>query len=339
MIHGVIDGSHIETALRTGWPNALLTDPPQPITGGEWASLYRLRVSGVPDGVPADLVLRVAPQADMAAKEQAVQIAAAHAGVPTPRIHLAGAAGGPLDDAWSVMDVAPGTPLLADLDATRALVHLPGILRRLPDQLADTMATIHRVDPVPVIDRVRTAAPTVALTLEELWPNLAAGAHSAERPDLAQAVDRLAATRPESTEAVLCHGDLHPLNLLADGDHITVLDWTGAILAPPVFDVAFTALLLRNPPLAAPPALRPALAAGGALLARRFTRRYARVNPTADLTRLDWYTALHAVRILADQARWARARDPRAGHHPWHLMVPGAARALTDVTGVDVRPA
>jgi len=159
------------------------------------------------------------------------------------------------------------------------------------------------------------------------------------RPDLARAVDHLADTRPDATDAVLCHGDLHPLNLLADGERITVLDWTGAVLAPPAFDVAFTALLLRHPPLATPPVLRPALAAGAAVLASRFTRRYTRINPTADLTRLDWYTAVHAVRILAEQARWARTRDPLAGHHPWHLMAPGAARELAGVTGVDVRHA
>jgi aminoglycoside phosphotransferase (APT) family kinase protein len=326
----------IESALRTGWPNALLSDEPQPITGGEWAKLFRLRVSGQPDGVPSDLVLRIAPQAEMAAKEQAVQLAAGRAGVSTPPIHLAGPAVGPLGCAWSVMEVAPGRPLLADLDAAGAVARLPAILRRLPGQLADTMATIHRVDPDPVVDAARAAAPTVALTLDELWPHLASGAGTVERPDLARAVDRLAAIRPVMTEAVLCHGDLHPLNLLADGDRITVLDWTGAVIAPPAFDVAFTALLLRHPPLVAPPALRPVVGTGAAVLARRFTRRYTRVNPIADLADLDWFTALHAVRILAEQTRWARVGDRRAEHHPWHLMAPAAARALARVTGIAV---
>jgi aminoglycoside phosphotransferase (APT) family kinase protein len=274
----------------------------------------------------------------MAAKEQAVQQAMARAGVPTPRIHLTGAAGGPLRQAWAVMDLAPGRPLLADLDGAVAFRRIPQILARLPRQLADTMASIHRLDPDPVVDRVRAAAPSVALTVDELWPHLQAGAAAAERPDLADAIDRLAESRPSQDHSVVCHGDLHPLNLLADGHRLTIIDWTGAIVAPPAFDAAFTRLLLRHPPLPTPPALRPAIGGGAAVLARRFVRRYQRVNPSADLTQLGWYTALHAARLLADHATWTRTGDARAEQHPWHLVAPGAARALSRATGIDIRP-
>jgi aminoglycoside phosphotransferase (APT) family kinase protein len=260
----------------------------------------------------------------------------ARAGVPTPHIHLTGPAGGPLQKAWALMDVAPGAPLLADLDGASALRHLPQVLARLPRQLADTMASIHRLDPTPVVDRVRAAAPSVAFTVDELWPHRHAGAFAAGRPDLADAVEQLAEDQPPQAEPVVCHGDLHPLNVLVAGPQLTILDWTGAIVAPPAFDVAFTRLLLRHPPLPTPPALRPVINAGAAVLARRFTRRYQRANPRADLTHLHWYTALHAARILADHATWARTGDPRAQHHPWHLVAPGAARALHRATGIDI---
>jgi aminoglycoside phosphotransferase (APT) family kinase protein len=335
-------GERIVAALRDTWPDVGLVGEPQPVTGGQWATIRRLRLTGTPAEVPADVVLRVAPHAEMAAKEQAVQQAMARAGVPTPTIHLTGAAGGPLHEAWALMDLAPGRPLLTDLDeldGAAALRRIPQILARLPRQLADTMASVHRLDPEPVVDRVRAAAPSVAFTVDELWPHLHAGAAAAERPDLADAIERLAESQPSQDHAVVCHGDLHPLNLLADGARLTIIDWTGAIVAPPAFDAAFTRLLLRHPPLATPAALRPAIGAGAAVLARRFVRRYRRANPAADLTRLDWYTALHAARLLADRATWARTGDARAEQHPWHLVAPGAARALSRATGIDIRPA
>jgi len=133
---------------------------------------------------------------------------------------------------------------------------------------------------------------------------------------------------------VVCHGDLHPFNLLLDGVRISVVDWTGALVAPPAYDVAFTRLLLRYPPLAAPPALRPLIGAGARALARRFVHRYHHANPTADLTNLDWYTGLHATRVLIDLATWHRTGDARATNHPWTLIAPGAVTELTRITGI-----
>jgi aminoglycoside phosphotransferase (APT) family kinase protein len=196
------------------------------------------------------------------------------------------------------------------------------------------MTVIHRVDPAAVIERVRAVAPTVALTIDELLPHLHAGAEQAGRHDLIDVLDTLANRMPPQDDLVLCHGDLHPFNLLRDGDRITVLDWTGALIAPPAWDVALTRLLLRYPPLAAPPALRPLIDAGARALAQRFVHRYHQANPTADLTNLDWHTALHATRVHIDLATWQTTNDPRADSHPWNLIAPGATKELVRITGV-----
>ena len=322
----------IERTLRTAWPAVEVKDI-RPLTGGQWATMAHLRLAGQPGGVPDEVVLRVAPDADMGAKELAVQAAASDAGVVTPRVHLSGEAGGPLGGTWSVMDLAAGKTLIADLDGAAALLRLPSLLRHLPQQLADTMATIHRIDPRPVTDRVRVVAPTVALTVEDLSTHLQLRADALDDEALTGPLERLHDTQPPQRGVVLCHGDLHPLNLLVDADTVTVLDWTAAVLAPPAYDVAFTRLLLRHPPLAAPAALRPAIGAGAAVLAQRFERSYRRAAPTADLGDIDWYAGLHAARILTDLAGWQRDGDPRAEHHPWRLVAAGAARALERAGG------
>lgn len=296
--------------------------------------MFRVAVDGTPDDVPSDLVLRVVPHAEMGAKELAVQRAAAMAGVPTPAVRLTGAEGGPLGGAWTVMDFAPGAPLLAGLDGVAAVRDFPRILRQLAGQLAGTMASLHRIEPQPVIDAVRQAAPSVAFAVDELWPHLRAAAGATGEAGLVAAIDALVASQPDQSDGVLCHGDLHPLNVLVDGDHLTVLDWTGAIVAPPAFDVALTWLLLRYPPLETSAALRPVIGAAGSVLAKRFVSRYRAANPAADLSRLDWYKALHAARVLVDLAAWRRDGDPQAETHPWRLVAPGAADVLGDATGV-----
>jgi len=300
------------------------------LLGGQWAAMAHVRLAGGSDAALDDVVVRVVPDAVMGAKELAVQAAAADAGIRTPRVHLTGDAGGPLGGAWAVMDFVAGQQLLAGLDGAAALRQLPALVRQLPRQLADTMAAIHRIDPEPVVARARAAAPGAALTVDEVWAHLHAA--TGDLPEVRSALERLRATMPTAAGAVVCHGDLHPFNLLADADGtITVLDWTAAAIAPPAFDVALTWLLLRNPPLEAPRALRPLIGAGAAVLARRFLRAYRDANPDADLTHLDWFVALHAARVLIDLGLWRQAGDPRATTHPWRLVAAGASRAL----GVD----
>ncbi|MGH9261048.1 MAG: phosphotransferase family protein, partial [Acidimicrobiales bacterium] len=242
------DESAIETTLRAVWPAVEVKDL-RPLTGGQWATMAHLRLAGQPGGIPDDVVLRVAPDAALGAKELAVQAAANDAGIVTPRVHLTGQAGGPLVGIWSVMDLTLGEPLIADLDGAAALRRLPSLLRQLPRRLADTMATIHRIDAQPMTERVRVVAPTVALSVDEVWAHLRAASDALVDDELTGALERLHDTQPPQHGGVLCHGDLHPLNLLIDANTVTVLDWTAAVVAPPAYDVAFTRLLLRHPPL------------------------------------------------------------------------------------------
>lgn len=330
------DVDDIETVLRTAWPHARLTGQPMTMSGGQWATMWRVSVSGTPADVPGDLVVRVVPDPTMGAKEMAVQQAVAEAGIRTPHVRLTGPAGGPLIGAWAVMDFAAGAPPLGGLDGAAAVRRAPQLITQLPRQLADTMADIHRVDPAPAADRVRTAAPTAAFTIDRLWSHQRAAAGQTEAPALDAAIDVLAMTEPDHRGAVLCHGDLHPFNILAAGDNLTIVDWTGAVVAPPAYDLAFTWLLLRYPPLQTPAALQPAIRAAVRLLARRFVHRYRTINPAADLDRLDWYAAMHAVRILTELTRWRHNGDRRADTHPWRLVAPGASSILAAATGVNV---
>jgi aminoglycoside phosphotransferase (APT) family kinase protein len=334
----VIEVEEVGGVLAAAWPQLRVVGRPEPLHGGFWAQMWRVRVTDQPAAMPAEVVVRFAPHPAMGAKEAEVQRAVAALGFRTPRVWLSTPAGPPVDGWWAVMDFASGAPLLAGLHGGAVVRRAPSLVRTLPIQLAEIMASLHRVEPQPITDAVRSAAPGVAWTVPDVVGQLRLGAQATGRSDVAAALDRLATRTPTSAGTVICHGDLHPFNVLADPEGLTLLDWTGALLADPCFDIALTELLLANPPLPLPALLAPVVRAAGRVLARRFVTAYRRANPTASLAALDWFRALHSARVLIEDTRLRAEHGPDAGGHPLHLVAPAATHHLAAAAGVAVGP-
>lgn len=143
---------------------------------------------------------------------------------------------------------------------------------------------------------------------------------SIDRHDFADTARQLAVRAPETY--VVCHGDLHPFNLLVDDDQWTLIDWSAAVIADPHYDLAFTSLMLANPPLGGPAPVRAAARAIGARLAHRFLRSYEQLsgNPI-DPDRLTWGRQVHALRALVELNTWEAqgTADTHTGH-PWFAL-------------------
>jgi aminoglycoside phosphotransferase (APT) family kinase protein len=323
----------------TGNPRLDFAAPPEPLTGGFWAQLLAFRLTGDPVSFDGDLVARVMPDPAVARKETLVQAEVARSGFPTPKVRAAGGPEDGLGRAFMVMDRAPGTPLLNGLGGATALTRLPRLATTIPETLAATMSELHRLDPGPLRSQLE-AGLAVATTVTGLLEHLRALSEACGRADLAGAARWLAANPPPSAPQVICHGDLHPFNLLAGaGGAVTVLDWSAALLGPRAYDVAFTTVTLTDPPLAMPAPLRPAAGAAGRMLSRRFEHRYRRHSGIAiDQGSLRWHQALVRLRALVEVAGWdTRERNQRRGH-PWLVSGPAFASRLSRFTRVRVRP-
>jgi aminoglycoside phosphotransferase (APT) family kinase protein len=236
-----------------------------------------------------------------------------------------------------VMDRADGSPLLGGLDRV-PVAQFPRLLASIPETLAATMAELHALDPHPVADKLRGC--DRAMTEPDFVEALEAAATVFHRSDLADAARWLLDHPPDGAPDVICHGDLHPFNLLVDDSgHVTVLDWSAALIGPRGYDVAFTSLMLAEPPLPVGVALRPPLRAAGALLCRRFVRRYSfHSGATIDRPVLVWHQAVVCLRALVEVAGWVDANTVEGRErHPWLVSGQAFARRLSKITGVPVR--
>jgi aminoglycoside phosphotransferase (APT) family kinase protein len=322
----------------TSTPALTYDGSPSRLRGGFWAELVSFRLRAAPAGWRGPLVARVMPDAATAAKETVFQAEAAAQGFPTPAVHLAGGPDDGLGRSFLVMDLAAGGPLLAGLGGAGVIAALPRLARRLPDTLAATMARLHQLDVAPV--RTRLAGAGVAVSsVGGLLERLTATAVLAGRADLKAAGTWLAEHVPAGAPEVVCHGDLHPFNLLIDTrGKVTVLDWSGGLLAPPAYDLAFTGLVLSEPPVGVPRVVRPLVRAAGRALARRFRRTYVgETRAPIDSASLAWHEGLICLRALGEVAGWVAAGqvEERDGH-PWIVSGPAFAARLSRLTGVSI---
>lgn len=294
---------------------------PRPLAGGFWAEMYVIELVGAPPELDGRLVARIMPDVATATFETAVQRHLTRHAFPAPSIRGAGGPSDELARAWSVMDFVTGQPLLAGLSATSAITHAATLLRRLPDLLAEATATLHRC-PIEGL-HAELAAHARQPDIDGFLKRIAEQAEAVGRHDLTRAVDHLAASAPNDTR-VVCHGDLHPFNLLVDGDRWTLIDWSTAVVADPHYDLAFTTLMLSNPPLDGPAPIRAIARRIGTRLANRFLHTYEqRSGRRINSSRLAWGRQSHALRALVEIATW-EANDEIDAHrgHPWLTMRP-----------------
>lgn len=303
-------------------PNLALDRPPMRLSGGFWAEMWTLTVSGH-NTLPARVVLRLAPDRQLAAWETTLQAGVAEQGYPTPAVHASNFTPAGDGRAWCVMDYTDGAPLLGGLSGPQALIALPRLATGLPDTLARAAANLHRLDPEP-IEAALSRATDRTIGVDGLLDNYRSRASDLTDAPLLRALERLAMTRPDSNLRVVCHGDLHPFNVLVNDNQTVVLDWTAGQIAHPAYDLAFTYLVLANPPLTTPKPLRPIINAAARRIANRFISTYAKIGShLIDPATLDWYRSLQGCRILTDLSGWRAAGELDAHRgHPWLAMEP-----------------
>lgn len=305
---------------------------PSRLSGGFWATLYSFELASAPPGFDGRLVLRVMPDPTAGRRESAAQRWLAEQGFATPAVVASGHAD-ELGGTFMIMRHARGTPPLSSLKLGPSLRRLPTTLRRLPSLLAAAAADLHRLDAaglraaldsadVPLVDPADRFLDMIAAT------DIVAGPESG----FGSLETWLRTRRPASGNSI-CHGDLHPLNLLVDGDQVTVLDWTTAAIGSPAFDVGMTAGLLRCAPIGVPAVLRRPVGRLTNWLAESFISRY-RARNAVDVTAVTWWEMTQYGRCLAAVVDGRLNPGAIVGpHHPFEVSAMAMIAQVRRATG------
>lgn len=217
--------------------------------------------------------------------EASVQNAVADEGYPAPRVHLTCKDIGVLGGTFMVMDRMPGIPMLE-------------MKANLPEALAEAHASLHRIDPGPLVGK-----------LESLGITNPAYSRDRTLSSVRRSIDRLGldwldggfrwlwdSIPPDPVDPVICHGDFHPLNILVEGDRVSgVLDWPGFRVWDAAYDVACTKVICAQ---AAPPLL-PDLGLDFGGVTDRYFQLYQRKNPLAP-ERVEYYEAYRCFRGILE---------------------------------------
>jgi aminoglycoside phosphotransferase (APT) family kinase protein len=194
-------------------------------------------------------------------REAAAMRAAANAGVDVPAVHGTTTVDG---RAGLVMGRVDGPDLITSMGRR------PWTLFRAARIVGSTQARLHDAVAPPELPSLREHTRSKIGAAADLPRGLAEFA-------LAE-LDAL----PDGDR--LCHGDLHPANVLLGRDRPAVIDWTNATRGDPAGDVARTRLLLR---VGAVEEHMPALvlrlqAYGRGMFYRRYGRAYENARPIDD---------------------------------------------------------
>lgn len=327
---------------RTGIRDLGYAEEPKRVTGGYWADILAFRLAGAPPELERRLIVRVMPDDRVARREIMVQSAVVAQGFPAPALRLWGGAEDGLGGPYVVMDRAPGRTPLPSLGGAATLRSIAVSGTSLADLLARVTAKLHRLDAAP-LRLALDAAPDVVGAVDGYLDRFGRNAEELGRLDLVEVVEWLFARAPPRRRDTICHGDLHPLNILVDAGRATVLDWSAALVAEPAYDLAFTAMVLGLAPLERPRPVSTLLGVAGRAVARRFMHRYRHhagpgVVPIGR-DELRWFTGFHCLRALVDAAGRVRSRGLDASlRHPYVASAPIIAKRLEGVVGCPVRP-
>lgn len=317
-------------------PALLYAEPPRRMTGGFSNEIVRIRLLDAPPNFNGPLVLRAADDDDDAMRESIIQHGVAQAGFHAPPVLMRGSSRSPLGRPFMISPLISGKRFDAMLRPTSALK----VFRRLPHQLGETMSALHAIPTAAIAERLTEAGwPASRLDSLAVLSEVEAYATSLRTPALLNATDWLRNHRPNFAPAVICHGDLHPMNMLFDGDQVVaVLDWELARLADPAFDVARTLMLVRIAPNPMSRAARVVVRRVSKRLGKAFVENY-RKHRGVDETSLQWHEALHCLRTATMAAVGAQpSASPRLQRLAgvWLASTPRLKKRFTEITSVSM---
>ena len=228
--------------------NVSVTGGLERLQGGFDTDTFAFDIENVPTGFPSELVLRLfrnSSEAGRVVVESTIQNAAHAAGHPVPEVPVDSREHALTGRPFIVMERLSGTALGSFVEDQTVFSNMPGLM-------ANLQAGLHRIDSADLRARLAESGVDIErMSPATMLDRISALAESSDIADLATINRWLVDHWPaQPTDPVICHGDLHPNNILfADGKVTGLIDWGNVMFTHPEFDVAITHMIMSIGPL------------------------------------------------------------------------------------------
>ena len=212
-----------------------------------------------------------------------------------------------------VMEMAKGRPYangaLPDFD--------PATRRRMYEQLVDTLAELHNIDPVAAYLGDFGKPGNYFERQVTRWTRQYRDSETDYLPEMERLIAFLPESLPEQSRTSIVHGDYRIDNVVFDGDGTlsAVLDWELATLGDPLADFSYLAMQWAMPADGAAGLAGLDLPALGIPALDEIVTRYSERSGVPIVDRLDWYFAYNLFRLAGIvQGIKKRVIDGTASH-------------------------
>jgi aminoglycoside phosphotransferase (APT) family kinase protein len=231
-----------------------------------------------------------------------------------------------------VMELARGRPY-----ANGALPEFdPATRRRMYEQLVDTLADLHTIDP-DAAELADFGKPGNYFERQVMrWTRQYRDSQTDYLPEMERLIAFLPETLPEQARTSIVHGDYRIDNVVFDGDGTltAVLDWELSTLGDPLADFSYLAMQWMMPADGGAGLAGLDVAALGIPTLDEIVQRYAERAHVPVADKLDWYFAYNLFRLAGIvQGIKKRVIDGTASHAQAAEMakrVPTLAKAAWD---------
>jgi len=175
----------------------------------------------------------------------------------------------------------------------------PAARRRMYEQLVDTLADLHSIDPVAA-DLEHFGKPGNYFERQVArWTRQYRDSQTDYVPEMERLIAFLPETLPEQSRISIVHGDYRIDNVVFDGDGTltAVLDWELATLGDPLADFSYLAMQWMMPADGGAGLAALDLAALGIPVLDEIVSRYSERSGVPVADRLDWYFAYNLFRL------------------------------------------
>lgn len=331
-------------------PDLGYAEAPARISGGRDAAIFGFALRGAPEAIAGPLILRLNRPG---VGEQRVRLEAivhnwlAAQNYVCPDVRATGIDPSVLGGVFTVMTRIPGRPLAGEIEQLVSgggfISRASGLLQarqRLGDIIdgwVDAQIRLHVLDPAPLLTAVGAAGLDPAtITFDGQLRSIMATVEQFSLARLKPAVDWLNKHRPDAAlKRAVCHGDFHPLNILADNGKVTgVIDWVNVVVAPAEMDIGSAIANIVTIPFQGPQSLQFVLRIIIVRILLRYQRAYAE-RRALDGEAVRYFQVFRCVHQLAAVLR-NRAGGQHAGSFDSAVGVNNLVRHIRAISGVTV---